>query len=163
MAVNPKCNDPTDTFANIYYSRGTFVVYATNPFPIAEIATQLGILKGVGSIPLVVVTSGLNGDTAYAADGFQSYINQYGAGKPWPASMGGQPVGDIDDDGTRTCNPGPCQPDRIGILTPTVVFRTRQAQRHHQAVAAPATPPIHGRTGLAIRSRYRSATWTKPL
>jgi hypothetical protein len=108
MAVNPKCNDPTDTFANIYYSRGTFVVYATNPFPIAQIATQLATLKGIGSIPLVVVTSGLNGDTAYAADGFQSYLNQYGQGKPWPASMGGQPVGDIDDDGTRTCNPGPC-------------------------------------------------------
>jgi hypothetical protein len=108
MALNPTCNDPTDTFANIYYSRGTFVVYATNPFPIAELATQLATVRGVGSDVLVVVTSGLNGDTPYAADGFENYIKQYGGGKPWPDSMGGQPVGDIDADGTRTCNPGPC-------------------------------------------------------
>lgn len=108
MAVNPKCNDPTDTFANIYFSRGTAIVYATNPFPIDQISAQISILKGVGSVPIVVVTSGLNGDTSYAADGFESYMKAYGGGNPWPSSMGGQPVGDVDDDGTRICNPGPC-------------------------------------------------------
>lgn len=107
MALNPTCNDPTDTFANIYYSRGSYVVFASNPFPIAELPAQLATVRNSGNV-LVVVTSGLHGDTPYAADGFEAYMKAYGGGNPWPDSMGGQPVGDIDADGTRTCNPGPC-------------------------------------------------------
>src|SRR5665213_3132254 len=97
-----QCKDPTDLYANIQYWRGGPITYFTNPFPIAAMASTLASLKGSFQV-IYVETSGPNGESAYAGDGYAAYLKAAGTSAPAPI------VGSISADGQISCNgPIPC-------------------------------------------------------
>lgn len=100
---NTKCNDPTDNYAEIFYSRGNFVIFQTGIFPIADLGYYMNQVQQIGAV-VVVEQSGPNGTSDYRGSFYDSYTKQFGA---WPRKT----LGTFNSDGTITCDlqtPPPC-------------------------------------------------------
>lgn len=121
-----QCNDPADTYANIFYSRGNFIIFQTGPFPIALLSQYMTQVSAIGS-PVYIETSGPNGNSFYEGSNWSGYGNKFGY-PPLPT------VGAIDAGGGRSCfgpvpcptgthwdlDKGECVPDNVLEIPPVV-------------------------------------------